>query len=90
MSLQVAQGGLFAKLFWIWISLLISVFVFWRLRHPRWLVCRSGRNKSAEALRTPSRAIAVRDSRQRIPSLRYTHRRSEDVSSWRSHLERAA
>lgn len=33
MSLQVAQDGLFAKLFWIWISLLISVFVFWRLRH---------------------------------------------------------
>lgn len=33
MSLQVVQDGLFAKLFWIWISLLISVFVFWRLRH---------------------------------------------------------
>lgn len=36
MSMQAAQGGLFAKLFWIWISLLVSVFVFWRLRHM-WL-----------------------------------------------------
>ena len=36
MSMQAAQGALFAKLFWIWISLLVSVFVFWRLRHM-WL-----------------------------------------------------
>ena len=33
MSMQAAQVALFAKLFWIWIGLLISVFVFWRLRH---------------------------------------------------------
>ena len=32
MSMQAAQVALFAKLFWIWIGLLISVFVFWRLR----------------------------------------------------------
>lgn len=32
MSMQVAQVALFAKLFWIWIGLLTSVFVFWRLR----------------------------------------------------------
>ena len=31
MSMQAAQVALFAKLFWIWIGLLISVFVFWRL-----------------------------------------------------------
>ena len=36
MSMQAAQVALFAKLFWIWISLLVSVFVFWRLRHM-WL-----------------------------------------------------
>ena len=28
MSMQAAQVALFAKLFWIWIGLLISVFVF--------------------------------------------------------------
>lgn len=33
MSLQGIQDSLFAKLFWIWIGLLISVFVFWGLRH---------------------------------------------------------
>lgn len=33
MSSQVYPDELFTKLFWIWISLLISVFVFWRLRH---------------------------------------------------------
>ena len=32
MSMQAAQVALFAKLFWIWIGLLTSVFVFWRLR----------------------------------------------------------
>ncbi|PJI96518.1 hypothetical protein CLU85_1266 [Acidovorax sp. 69] len=36
MSMPADQGGLFAKLFWIWIGLLTSVFVFWRLRHM-WL-----------------------------------------------------
>jgi len=38
MSSQVAQGELFIKLLWIWISLLISMFVIWRLRHL-WLKC---------------------------------------------------
>ncbi len=33
MSSQVSPDELFTKLFWIWISLLISVFVFWRVRH---------------------------------------------------------
>lgn len=33
MSMQPAQDGLFTKLFWIWIGLLISVLVFWSLRH---------------------------------------------------------
>ncbi|RYH65509.1 MAG: hypothetical protein EON54_05700 [Alcaligenaceae bacterium] len=32
MSTQVAHGGPFDKLFWIWLGLLTSVFVFWRLR----------------------------------------------------------
>lgn len=36
MSMLVAQTGPFAKLFWIWIGLLTSVFVFWGLRHM-WL-----------------------------------------------------
>lgn len=38
MSSQVAQEELSIKLLWIWISLLISMFVFWRLRHL-WLKC---------------------------------------------------
>ncbi|OYY25893.1 MAG: hypothetical protein B7X79_07050 [Acidovorax sp. 17-64-282] len=33
MSMQPVQDGLFTKLFWIWIGLLISVLVFWSLRH---------------------------------------------------------
>lgn len=33
MSSQASPDQLFTKLFWIWISLLICVFVFWRLRH---------------------------------------------------------
>lgn len=36
MSMQAAQVALFAKLFWIWIGLLTSVYVFWRLRRT-WL-----------------------------------------------------
>ena len=35
MSMQAAQVAPFAKLFWIWIGLLTSVFVFWRTNATR-------------------------------------------------------
>lgn len=55
MSMPAAEGGLFAKLFWIWIGLLISVFVFWRLRHM-WLK----RHPPMEMRTTYSRRLAKR------------------------------
>ena len=57
MSMQAAQVALFAKLFWIWIGLLISVFVFWRLRRI-WLK------------RHPPMAVRVKYSRRLAKRLR--------------------
>ena len=57
MSMQAAQVALFAKLFWIWIGLLTSVFVFWRLRRI-WLK------------RHPPMAVRVKYSRRLTKRLR--------------------
>ncbi|WP_238385780.1 hypothetical protein, partial [Acidovorax sp. SD340] len=57
MSMQAAQVVLFAKLFWIWIGLLTSVFVFWRLRRI-WLK------------RHPPMAVRVKYSRRLAKRLR--------------------
>ncbi|RYF31901.1 MAG: hypothetical protein EOO23_00955 [Comamonadaceae bacterium] len=33
MSMLASQGAFLSIVFWSWIGLLISVFVFWRVRH---------------------------------------------------------
>ena len=67
MSMQPVQDGLFTKLFWIWIGLLISVLVFWSLRHlllkyhppleerTKYSQRLANRLRERQALRLPSR-----------------------------------
>lgn len=63
MSMQAAQVALFAKLFWIWIGLLTSVFVFWALlriwlkRHPPMAVKVKYSRRLAKRLRDRKRLV---------------------------------
>ena len=78
MSMQAAQGGLSTKLFWIWIGLLISGFVFWRLRHM-WLK----RHPTMEIRTKYSRRLAKR-LRER-QALRFKCRTTETPRNRRRH-----
>lgn len=84
MSMQAAQVALFAKLFWIWIGLLISVFVFWRLRriwlkrHPPMDIKIKYSRRLAKRLRDRQ---AMRFKHRKTPKSRCRHMQSKEADS---------
>lgn len=79
MSMQVAHGGPFDKLFWIWLGLLTSVFMFWRLRG--WWLKRRPRPPIGVKTKYSRRLVkrlrdrpAKRTRCQGIPKLRHRRR----------------
>ena len=82
MSMQAAQVAPFAKLFWIWIGLLTSVFVFWRLRriwlkrHPPMDIEIKYSRRLAKRLRDRQ---AMRLKHRKTPKSRHRHMQSKEA-----------